>query len=98
MTHVAQLLEPLYSAVTFIMVAFHTLFKTLGLPAASGAAWGRCRSSAWSIVIRILLIPLFVKQINAQRGLQLLQPEIKKIQAKYKGKRIPRPARSSSKR
>jgi YidC/Oxa1 family membrane protein insertase len=32
------------------------------------------------------LIPLFVKQIKASRGLQLVQPEIKKIQAKYKGK------------
>ncbi len=41
------------------------------------------------VVIRILLIPLFVKQIKAQRGLQILQPEIKKIQAKYKGKTDP---------
>ena len=41
------------------------------------------------VVIRILLIPLFVKQINAQRGLQILQPEIKKIQTKYKGKTDP---------
>jgi len=87
-THVAQLLEPLYSAVTFIMVAFHTLFKTLGLPATSGAAWS-LSIVGLVIVIRILLIPLFVKQINAQRGLQLLQPEIKKIQAKYKGKTDP---------
>ena len=88
MTHVAQLLEPLYSAVTFIMVAFHTLFKTLGLPASSGAAWS-LSIVGLVIVIRILLIPLFVKQINAQRGLQLLQPEIKKIQTKYKGKTDP---------
>jgi YidC/Oxa1 family membrane protein insertase len=41
------------------------------------------------LVIRILLIPLFVKQINAQRGLQMLQPEMKKLQAKYKGKSDP---------
>jgi YidC/Oxa1 family membrane protein insertase len=41
------------------------------------------------VVIRILLIPLFVKQINAQRGLQMLQPEMKKLQAKYKGKSDP---------
>ncbi len=85
---VAQLLEPLYSAVTFIMVAFHTFFKTIGLPAGSGAAWA-LSIVGLVIVIRILLIPLFVKQINAQRGLQLLQPEIKKLQAKYKGKTDP---------
>ncbi len=85
---VAQLLEPLYSAVTFIMVAFHTLFKTIGLGAGSGATWS-LSIVGLVIVIRILLIPLFVKQINAQRGLQLLQPEIKKLQAKYKGKTDP---------
>ncbi len=80
-----QLLEPLYSAVTFIMVAFHTLFKTIGMDPAGGAAWS-LSIVGLVIVIRIILIPLFVKQINAQRGLQMLQPEIKKIQAKYKGK------------
>jgi YidC/Oxa1 family membrane protein insertase len=70
------------------MVAFHTLFKTIGLPATSGAAWS-LSIVGLVVVIRILLIPVFVKQINAQRGLQILQPEIKKIQAKYKGKTDP---------
>jgi YidC/Oxa1 family membrane protein insertase len=83
-----QLLEPLYDAVTFIMRAFHTLFKTIGLDPAGGAAWS-LSIVGLVIVIRIILIPLFVKQINAQRGLQMLQPEIKKIQAKYKGKTDP---------
>ena len=39
------------------------------------------------IVIRILLIPLFVKQIKSQRNLQLIQPQIKEIQKKYQGDR-----------
>ena len=85
---VVQLLEPLYAVVTFIMVAFHTLFKTLGVNSGSGLAWGGSIVGL-VVVIRILLIPLFVKQINAQRGLQILQPEIKKLQAKYKGKTDP---------
>ena len=84
----SHLLEPLYDAVTFIMVAFHTLFKNVGLDPAGGAAW-TLSIVGLVIVIRILLIPLFVKQINAQRGLQLLQPEIKKLQARYKGKTDP---------
>lgn len=83
-----KILEPLYDAVTFIMLAFHTLFKTVGLDPASGLAWGGSIVGL-VIVIRILLIPLFVKQINAQRGLQVLQPEIKKLQARYKGKTDP---------
>jgi YidC/Oxa1 family membrane protein insertase len=83
-----QLLEPLYDAVTAIMVAFHMLFTSLGFGASSGLTWVLVIVGL-VIVIRILLIPLFVKQINAQRGLQILQPEIKKIQAKYKGKTDP---------
>ena len=84
----AQLLEPLYAVVTAIMVAFHTFFKTLGVDPGSGLAWGGAIVGL-VVVIRILLIPLFVKQINAQRGLQILQPEVKKIQTKYKGKTDP---------
>ncbi len=85
---VAQLLEPLYAVVTFIMVAFHTFFKTIGFDPSGGWAWA-LSIAGLVVVIRILLIPLFVKQINAQRGLQILQPEIKKIQTKYKGKTDP---------
>ncbi|WP_454935420.1 membrane protein insertase YidC, partial [Actinomyces oris] len=33
--------------------------------------------------------PLFVKQIRASRGMQLLQPEMQALQAKYKGKKDP---------
>ena len=83
-----HLLEPLYEAVTFVMMAFHTLFKNIGIDPAGGWAWG-LSIVGLVVVIRTLLIPLFVKQINAQRGLQILQPEIKKIQAKYKGKTDP---------
>jgi YidC/Oxa1 family membrane protein insertase len=82
------LLQPLEYAVATIMVAWHTVFTTIGLPADSGWTW------AFSIVglvvvIRILLIPLFVRQIRASRAMQLIQPEIKKIQDKYKGKSDP---------
>ncbi len=41
------------------------------------------------IIIRILLIPLFFKQIKASRGMQMLQPEMQAIQKKYKGKTDP---------
>ena len=86
--HALQLLEPLYNAITFVMMAFHDFFKKIGMDPAGGWAWGGSIVGL-VIVIRILLIPLFVKQINAQRGLQILQPEIKKIQTKYKGKTDP---------
>jgi YidC/Oxa1 family membrane protein insertase len=49
----------------------------------AGAAWG------WAIilltvVVRVALLPLAIKQTNSMRAMQRLQPEIKKIQAKYK--------------
>jgi YidC/Oxa1 family membrane protein insertase len=66
-------------------VQFHAFF---------GAIFGETSGAAWSlaivglvVVIRILLIPLFVKQIKAQRALQILQPEIKAIQKRYKDDR-----------
>jgi len=79
------LLHPLELVVAWIMVAWHSLFTTLGAPPASGWTWA-LSIVGLVIVIRILLIPLFVKQIKASRGLQLIQPEMKKIQQKYKGK------------
>ena len=81
-----KILEPLYYAVSWIMVQFHTLFTSMGFDPAGGWAWG-LSIVGLVVVIRILLIPLFVKQIHAQRGLQMLQPEIKKIQERYKNDR-----------
>jgi YidC/Oxa1 family membrane protein insertase len=36
-----------------------------------------------TLVIRAALIPLFVKQINASRNMQLIQPKVKELQKKY---------------
>jgi YidC/Oxa1 family membrane protein insertase len=46
-------------------------------------AWG------WAIIlltfsVRLVLLPLAVKQTNSMRAMQKVQPELKKIQAKYK--------------
>src|SRR5690349_7002763 len=81
----STILYPLEWVVAWIMVAFHQALNTLGLPAESGWTWA-LSIVGLVIVIRIVLIPLFVKQIKASRGMQLIQPEMKKIQAKYKGK------------
>ena len=78
-------MSPIYNGVSWILLQWHS-FWSLFLDPASGAAW------ALSIVmlvvmIRIALIPLFVKQIKATRGLQTLQPQMKEIQTKYKNDR-----------
>ncbi|HEY7858663.1 MAG TPA: membrane protein insertase YidC, partial [Candidatus Nanopelagicales bacterium] len=71
--------------VSWILVQFHGLFATIpGI--SSGVSWALAIVGL-VIVIRILLIPLFVKQIKSQRNLQILQPKMKEIQKKYAGDR-----------
>ncbi len=81
-------LAPLEWVVAWLMVNFHTLFSAIGLPEDSGFTWA-LSIVGLVIVIRIVLIPLFVKQIHASRRMQLIQPEMQKIQKKYKGKTDP---------
>lgn len=71
--------------VSIIMVGFHEGLTLIGLPAANGWTW-TLSIIGLVLVIRAALIPVFVKQIKAQRGMQLLQPDLKKLQDKYKGK------------
>ncbi|HYN75757.1 MAG TPA: membrane protein insertase YidC [Candidatus Limnocylindria bacterium] len=80
-----SLLNPLYDAVSWVLLRFHDLWSLIFAPT-SGAAWG-LSIVGLVVVLRILLFPLFVKQIKAQRGLQQLQPQMKEIQKKYKDDR-----------
>ncbi len=82
-----SILNPLYYAVSWVIVTFHSAF---------GLIFGKDshESIKWSlsiiglvIVIRIILIPLFVKQIKSQRALTALQPHMKEIQKKHKDDR-----------
>ena len=77
-----QLLSPLIWGVSWIIVQFHKLFS-LVFQANSGWAWG-LSIVFLTLVIRAALIPLFVKQIKSMRAMQVVQPEVKKLQEKYK--------------
>lgn len=79
------ILNPLEVAVSWILVQAHALLSLILMPNA-GNTWA-LSIVALVIVMRILLIPLFVKQIKAQRNLQLIQPQLKEIQVKYAGDR-----------
>ncbi|MER7847607.1 membrane protein insertase YidC [Kitasatospora sp. NPDC096077] len=75
-------LSPLYTAVSWIIVQFHSLYSNVFNPD-GGWAWGLAIASM-VVVIRICLIPLFVKQIKATRAMQAIQPKMKAIQERYK--------------
>ena len=80
------ILELLDVPVSWVLVQFFTLFTSIGLSETSGWTWV-LSIVGLVIVMRILLIPLFVKQIKAQRNLQIIQPQMKAIQKKYAGDR-----------
>lgn len=80
------ILWPLKWAVELILVAWHWLFTTIGLPEASGITW-ILSIVGLVIVVRGAVFPLFVRQIKSQRKMMEIAPEMKKIQEKYKGKK-----------
>jgi YidC/Oxa1 family membrane protein insertase len=41
-----------------------------------------------TIILRVLVIPLYRRQLVSTRQMQLLQPEVKELQRKYKGDRV----------
>ncbi|MDX6651089.1 MAG: YidC/Oxa1 family rane protein insertase, partial [Solirubrobacteraceae bacterium] len=71
----ANVLQPLIDITESIMVWLHDNV--------TGGSWG------WAIVgltvvVRLALLPLTLRQFKSMQGLQRLQPEIKALQAKYK--------------
>jgi YidC/Oxa1 family membrane protein insertase len=79
------ILNPLYDIVSGVMVAFHNVFSPI-FGADSGVTW-TLSIMGLVVLIRIILIPLFVKQIKSQRAMTALQPHMKAIQNKYKDDR-----------
>jgi len=77
----SAIMQPLYWVVSGILVIFHTLWSP-AFGANSGWTWALSIVSL-TILIRIALIPLFVKQIKSSRAMQLLQPKVRELQKKY---------------
>ena len=79
------ILNPLYNLVSGVIIIFHKLLTPV-FGKDSGVTWA-LSIMGLVVLIRIILIPLFVKQIKSQRALTALQPQMKAIQAKYKDDR-----------
>ncbi|MFC9154310.1 membrane protein insertase YidC [Streptomyces bauhiniae] len=82
MDTIASFFSFITTPVSWVIVQFHTVYGAIFGPD-TGWAWGLSIVSL-VVLIRICLIPLFVKQIKATRAMQTLQPEMKKIQERYK--------------
>jgi YidC/Oxa1 family membrane protein insertase len=76
----AWIFTPIFQVMFIILIAVYQFLENLGVPGAI----------AWSIVVltlivRTVLIPLYRKQLVSQRRMQLIQPELKEIQKRFKG-------------
>ena len=80
-----DLLWPIKWLIELILVSFHTLWTAVGFDFDSGASWV-LSIVGLVLVVRAALIPVFVRQIKSQRNMMLVQPELQKLQKKYKGK------------
>ncbi|WP_354170295.1 membrane protein insertase YidC [Arthrobacter sp. UYEF36] len=81
----AALLFPFQWLVSAIMVGLHDGLSSLGMPASSGWTW-TLSIIGLVLVIRAALIPVSLRQIKAQRRMRQLQPDLKKLQDKYRGR------------
>ena len=77
----SALMQPLYWAVSGLIVFFHWLFTPL-LGADSGWTW-TLSIVMLTVTIRTILIPLFVKQINSARDMQMLSGKQAELQKKF---------------
>ena len=77
----SAMMQPLYWAVSGMVVLFHSLWSPV-FGHDSGVSWALA-IVCLTLVVRTLMIPLFVKQINSARAMQLLQPKLRDLQKKY---------------
>jgi YidC/Oxa1 family membrane protein insertase len=77
-----SILNPLADLVAWVIMRIHAVMGALFGPA-SGAAWG-LSIVLLVVLIRICLIPLFVKQVHAQRKMAQHAPQLAELRKKYK--------------
>jgi YidC/Oxa1 family membrane protein insertase len=76
------LLNPFYDAVAWVLVRLHSL---LAVPfgASSGWSWG-LSIVLLVVIMRLILLPLFIKQMHSQRKMAALAPQVAALRKKYK--------------
>jgi YidC/Oxa1 family membrane protein insertase len=77
-----SLLNPLADLVAWVIMRIHAVMGAIFGPA-TGLAWG-LSIVILVVLIRICLIPLFVKQVNAQRKMAQHAPQLAELRKKYK--------------
>ncbi|MFI0356561.1 membrane protein insertase YidC [Actinomadura sp. 9N407] len=76
------MLDWLYGIVAQLIVWIHSGLSTV-VPKDSGWAWAGA-ILLLTVLLRLLMVPLFVKQIHASRKMQELNPKVQALRKKYK--------------
>jgi YidC/Oxa1 family membrane protein insertase len=79
---IESLLNPLADLVAWVIMHIHTGLGAIFGPD-TGAAWG-LSIVLLVVIIRLLLVPLFVKQVQAQRKMAQHAPQLQELRKKYK--------------
>jgi len=72
----AWILDPIYNVMGAVLAFFYSVVPSYGLAII-----------LLTMTVRIFLIPLTTKQVRSQQAMQRIQPELKRLQAKYKNDR-----------
>ena len=78
-------LNPLYEAVAWVMQQIHTGLSHILSPV-SGLAWV-LTIVILVVLMRLILVPLFIKQMHATRKMSALAPQLAELKKKYKNDR-----------
>jgi YidC/Oxa1 family membrane protein insertase len=79
------ILAPLNNAVAWIITQLFNLFSP-AFGVASGVTWV-LTIVILVVIMRLILVPLFIKQMHTQRAMTALTPKIQEIRKKHKGDR-----------
>ena len=77
-----SILNPLFDAVAWVMMRIHAV---LAVPfgASSGVTWG-LSIVLLVVLMRLLMVPLFIKQRNSMRKMQSHMPQLQELRKQYK--------------
>jgi YidC/Oxa1 family membrane protein insertase len=77
-----SILNPLFEAVAWVMMQIHAGLSHL-FGASSGVTWG-LSIVLLVVLMRLIMVPLFIKQRNSMQKMQSHMPQLQEIRKKYK--------------
>jgi YidC/Oxa1 family membrane protein insertase len=86
---ISKLMGGIYWLISQVMLFWHTVWdKVMPDHRTLGTNWQWVLAIVFLVItVRVVLFPIFVKQIKSQRAMQAIQPKMKELQEKHKGDR-----------